>query len=243
MISQCNHFVEQFKKYQHDITIADGRNITGVQVTPVTFVDSDMRKYYHESEDTILTKAIDKHWVFAEYVFSVIGTSMLKGYVEKKSEDDNTINLVIIEDCNNETSDLLLHLQDHADILGIDNMVRRHNIYKYDFMMTYNVSKKEKEPLKLDVKQHRDTKEPLKLDTKQHQVTPKKLTNKPQKVEVSDALKKRTSLKLRPDTQTSDDKPSRKKLAKPNLETHKTRPLEEIQKDVGSGDMNDNKEN
>lgn len=234
MISQCNHFVEQFKKYQHDITIADGRNITGVQVTPVTFVDSDMRKYYHESEDTILTKAIDKHWVFAEYVFSVIGTSMLKGYVEKKSEDDNTLNLVIIEDCNNETSDLLLHLQNHADILGIDNMVRRHNIYKYDFMMTYNVSKKEKEPLKLDVKQHRDT--------KQHQDTPK-MTNEPRKVEVSDALKKRTSLKLRPETQTSDDKPTRKKLAKPNLETHKTRPLEEIQKDVGSGDTNDNKEN
>lgn len=235
MISQCNHFVEQFKKYQHDITIADGRNITGVQVTPVTFVDSDMRKYYHESEDTILTKAIDKHWVFAEYVFSVIGTSMLKGYVERKSEDDNTFNLVVIEDCNNETSDLLLHLQDHADILGVDNMVRRHNIYKYDFLTTYNVSKKEKQPLKLDVKPHRAT--------KQHRDTPKKLTNKPQKVEVSDALKKRTSLKLRPETQTSDDKPTRKKLAKPNLETHKTRPLEEIQKDVGSGDTNDNKEN
>lgn len=229
MISQCNHFVEQFKRYQHDIAIADGRNITGVQVTPVTFVDSDMRKYYHESEDTILTKDIDKHWVFAEYIFSVIGTSMLKGYVERKSSDNNAVNLVIIEDCNNETSDLLLHLQNHANTLGIDNMVRKHNIYKYDFLTTYNVSKKEKEPLKLDVKQHRDT--------------PKKLTNKPQKVEVSDALKKRTSLKLRPETQTSDDKPTRKKLAKPNLETHKTRPLEEIQKDVGSGDMNDNKEN
>lgn len=229
MISQCNHFVEQFKKYQHDITIADGRNITGVQVTPVTFVDSDMRKYYHESEDTILTKAIDKHWVFAEYVFSVIGTSMLKGYVERKSEDDNTFNLVVIEDCNNETSDLLLHLQDHADVLGIENMVRRHNIYKYDFITTYDVPKKEKEPLKLDVKQHQDT--------------PKKITNEPRKVEVSDALKKRTSLKLRPETQTSDGKPTRKKLAKPNLETHKTRPLEEIQKDVGSGDTNDNKEN
>lgn len=229
MISQCNHFVEQFKRYQHDIAIADGRNITGVQVTPVTFVDSDMRKYYHESEDTILTKDIDKHWVFAEYIFSVIGTSMLKGYVERKSSDNNAVNLVIIEDCNNETSDLLLHLQNHANTLGIDNMVRKHNIYKYDFLTTYNVSKKEKEPLKLDVKQHRDT--------------PKKLTNEPQKVEVSDALKKRTSLKLRPETQTSDDKPTRKKLAKPNLETHKTRPLEEIQKDVGSGDMNDNKEN
>lgn len=229
MISQCNHFVEQFKKYQHDITIADGRNITGVQVTPVTFVDSDMRKYYHESEDTILTKAIDKHWVFAEYIFSVIGTSMLKGYVERKSSDNNAVNLVIIEDCNNETSDLLLHLQDHANTLGIDDMVRRHNIYKYDFLTTYDVSKKEKEPLKLDVKQHQDT--------------PKKITNEPRKVEVSDALKKRTSLKLRPETQTSDDKPTRKKLAKPNLETHKTRPLEEIQKDVGSGDMNDNKEN
>lgn len=229
MISQCNYFVEQFKKYQRDITIADGREITGVQVTPVTFVDSDMRKYYHESEDTILTKNIDKHWVFAEYIFSVIGTSMLKGYVEKKSEDDNTLNLVIIEDCNNETSDLLLHLQDHADILGIDNMVRRHNIYKYDFMTTYDVSKKEKEPLKLDVKQHQDT--------------PKKITNEPRKVEVSDALKKRTSLKLRPETQINDNKPNRKKLAKPNLETHKTRPLEEIQKDVRSGDMNDNKEN
>lgn len=235
MISQCNHFVEQFKKYQHDITIADGRGITGVQVTPVTFVDSDMRKYYHESEDTILTKDIDKHWVFAEYVFSVIGTSMLKGYVERKSSDNNAVNLVIIEDCNNETSDLLLHLQDHADTLGIDDMVRRHNIYKYDFLTTYDVSKKEKEPLKLDVKQHQDT--------KQRQDTPKKMTNEPRKVEVSDALKKRTSLKLRPETQTSDDKPTRKKLAKPNLETHKTRPLEEIQKDVGSGDTNDNKEN
>lgn len=229
MISQCKHFVEQFKRYQHDIAIADGRNITGVQVTPVTFVDSDMRKYYHESEDTILTKAIDKHWVFAEYIFSVIGTSMLKGYVERKSSDNNAVNLVIIEDCNNETSDLLLHLQDHANTLGIDDMVRRHNIYKYDFLTTYDVSKKEKEPLKLDVKQH--------------QVTPKKITNEPRKVEVSDALKKRTSLKLRPETQTSDDKPTRKKLAKPNLETHKTRPLEEIQKDIGSGDMNDNKEN
>lgn len=229
MISQCKHFVEQFKRYQHDIAIADGRNITGVQVTPVTFVDSDMRKYYHESEDTILTKDIDKHWVFAEYIFSVIGTSMLKGYVERKSSDNNAVNLVIIEDCNNETSDLLLHLQDHADTLGIDNMVRRHNIYKYDFLTTYDVSKKEKEPLKLDVKQHQDT--------------PKKITNEPRKVEVSDALKKRTSLKLRPETQTSDDKPTRKKLAKPNLETHKTRPLEEIQKDIGSGDTNDNKEN
>lgn len=235
MISQCKHFVEQFKRYQHDIAIADGRNITGVQVTPVTFVDSDMRKYYHESEDTILTKDIDKHWVFAEYIFSVIGTSMLKGYVERKSSDNNAVNLVIIEDCNNETSDLLLHLQDHANTLGIDDMVRRHNIYKYDFLTTYDVSKKEKEPLKLDVKQHRDT--------KQHQVTPKKITNEPRKVEVSDALKKRTSLKLRPETQTSDDKPTRKKLAKPNLETHKTRPLEEIQKDIGSGDTNDNKEN
>lgn len=235
MISQCNHFVEQFKRYQHDIAIADGRNITGVQVTPVTFVDSDMRKYYHESEDTILTKDIDKHWVFAEYIFSVIGTSMLKGYVERKSSDNNAVNLVIIEDCNNETSDLLLHLQDHANTLGIDDVVRRHNIYKYDFLTTYDVSKKEKEPLKLDVKPHRDT--------KQHRDTPKKLTNKPQKVEVSDALKKRTSLKLRPETQTSDDKPTRKKLAKPNLETHKTRPLEEIQKDIGSGDTNDNKEN
>lgn len=229
MISQCNHFVEQFKRYQHDIAIADGRNITGVQVTPVTFVDSDMRKYYHESEDTILTKDIDKHWVFAEYIFSVIGTSMLKGYVERKSSDNNAVNLVIIEDCNNETSDLLLHLQDHADTLGIDNMVRRHNIYKYDFLTTCDVSKKEKEPLKLDVKQHQDT--------------PKKITNEPRKVEVSDALKKCTSLKLRPETQTSDDKPTRKKLAKPNLETHKTRPLEEIQKDIGSGDTNDNKEN
>lgn len=228
MISQCNHFVEQFKKYQHDITIADGRNITGVQVTPVTFVDSDMRKYYHESEDTILTKDIDKHWVFAEYIFSVIGTSMLKGYVEKKSEDNNTFNLVVIEDCNNETSDLLLHLQDHADILGIDNTVRKHNIYKYELVTTYDVSKKEKTPLKLDVKQHQDT---------------PKITNEPRKVEVSDALKKRTSLKLRPETQTSDNKSNRKKLAKPNLETHKTRPLEEIQKDVRSGDMNDNKEN
>lgn len=228
MISQCNHFVEQFKKYQHDITIADGRNITGVQVTPVTFVDSDMRKYYHESEDTILTKAIDKHWVFAEYIFSVIGTSMLKGYVEKKSEDDNTFNLVVIEDCNNETSGLLLHLQDHADILGIEDMVRRHNIYKYDFLTTYDVSKKEKEPLKLDTKQYQDI---------------PKITNEPRKVEVSDALKKRTSLKLRPETQTTDSKSNRKKLAKPNLETHKTRPLEEIQKDVGSGDTNDNKEN
>lgn len=228
MISQCNHFVEQFKRYQHDIAIADGRNITGVQVTPVTFVDSDMRKYYHESEDTILTKDIDKHWVFAEYIFSVIGTSMLKGYVERKSSDNNAVNLVIIEDCNNETSDLLLHLQDHANTLGIDDVVRRHNIYKYDFLTTYDVSKKEKEPLKLDVKQHQDT---------------PKITNEPRKVEVSDALKKRTSLKLRPETQTTDSKSSRKKLAKPNLETHKTRPLEEIQKDVGSGDMNDNKEN
>lgn len=234
MISQCNYFVEQFKKYQRDITIADGREITGVQVTPVTFVDSDMRKYYHESEDTILTKNIDKHWVFAEYIFSVIGTSMLKGYVEKEPDDNKTFNLVVIEDCNNETFDLLLHLQDHADVLGIDNTVRRHNIYKYEFITSYDVMTKEKEPLKLDTKQHQDT--------TQHQDVPK-ISNEPLKVEVSDALKKRTSLKLRPETQISDSKASRKKLAKPNLETHKTRPLEEIQKDVGSGDTNDNKEN
>ena len=226
MISQCNYFKEQFKKYQQDITIADGREITGVQVTPVTFVDNDMRKYYHESEDTILTKAIDKHWVFAEFIFSVIGTSMLKGYVERESDSDNLLNLVIIEDCNNETFDLRSHLYERADVLGIEIAIREHNIYKYGLVATYDISKKE----------------PVKLDTKEHQDTPK-ISNEPRKVEVSDALKKRTSLKLRPETQTNDSKASRKKLAKPNLETHKTRPLEEIQKDVGSSDTNDNKEN
>lgn len=234
MISQCNLFTEQFKKYQKDITIADGRIVTGVQVTPVTFVDGDMNKYYHESEDTILKEDIEKNWVFAEYIFSVIGTSMLKGYVERKSGNDNAVNLVIIEDCDNETSDLHSHLKNHTDILGIDdinNMVHKRNVYKYEFITTYNVSKKE--PLKLDKP---------KVSNEPHQDTPK-ATIEPRKVEMSDALKKRTSLKLRPETQKSEPKINRKKLAKPNLETHKTRPLEEVQKDGGSGENNDNKEN
>lgn len=124
--------LDQWNNFKTSITLDDGREIKGVQVTPHTFVDIDMNKYPNKSNETIVNMIDGKNWIFSEYIFSVLGISGIKGYIENKEE---YIVLNIIQDNNNHIFSIEQNIRNKSFAFDITDIIVN-DLYSYKIYPT-----------------------------------------------------------------------------------------------------------